>query len=91
MEWVRARVSHLAREMQRDPQGSLPDLNVGAVITISQANYPTGVVTLIGCNQNPNYGPLLFVHVVILRLMLPYGGAAGGIIERSRLQWPVNS
>lgn len=62
--------------MQRDPQDSLPDLNDAAVITISQANYSSGVVTLIGCNQNPSDGPLLFMHVVILRLVLPYGRAA---------------
>lgn len=55
----------------------MSDLNVQAVITISQANYSTGVVTLIGCNQNPRDDPLLFVHVVTLRLVLSYGGAAG--------------
>lgn len=70
--------TYLAQEEQRGPQDGLPDLNVRAVITISQANYSTGVVTLIGCNQNPSDGLLLFVHVVILRLLLPYGRAASG-------------
>lgn len=62
-----------ALERRRGPQDSLADSNVQAVITVSQANDSTGVVTLIGSNQRR---PLLsFVRAAILGLVLPHGTA----------------